>query len=473
MHDTNVQSNIASFKPLVLISKSGGEMRGEIGKQGDMRLPGDKSISHRAALLAAMADGDSRISNFLVSGVTWAMLRALTGLGINWGLDDSTLTVHGQGIEGFASPAKPLECGSSGTTMRLLTGAIAASGVSATLDGSEGLRRRPMNRIVQPLRQMGVEIEASNGCAPLDIKPDKYPLRSIDYSLPVASAQVKSCILLAALSADGISVVREPCPSRDHTERMLRSLGVGVQRELIGDSRSPGESLVEKTYLTTIVPPVPLRLTPFQFSIPGDLSAASFLIVAGLIVPNSHIVLHQVGLNPTRTGLIEVLQTMGADIQVVEATEEYGEPFGDIIVKSSQLQSTEVSGTSVVRMIDEFPIFSIAAACAQGKTIVRDAEELRYKESDRISALCGELLELGVRVEEEVDGFQIDGGFPIRGGTVRPHGDHRLAMSLAVAGLVAQGPIVIEQAEIIQESFPDFVKLLQYLGEDIDIRSAE
>lgn len=459
--------------PLTLVAKAGGELRGEVGRRGEYCLPGDKSISHRAALLAAIADGESRISNFLVSGVTWAMLRALTGLGINWDLDDSTLTVYGQGIEGFISPKEPVQCGNSGTTMRLLAGAVAASGVSATLDGSEGLRRRPMNRIVQPLRQMGVEIFSLNGCAPLNINPSVSPLRSIDYSLPVASAQVKSCILIAALSAEGISVIREPAPSRDHTERMLGSMGVSVQRELTGDTESQGESHVEKTYLTTIIPPVPRRLSPLMCTIPGDISAASFLIVAGLIVPNSQLMLRQVGLNPTRTGLIEVLQKMGADIQILELPEEHGEPAGDIIVKSSQLQGTEVSGLSVVRMIDEFPIFSIAAACAQGKTVVRDAVELRHKESDRISALCGELQKLGVRIKEEVEGFQIDGGFPIQGGTVQPHGDHRLAMSLAVAGLVAQDPVFIQGAEIIQESFPAFVQLLQQLGADIDLRSAE
>jgi 3-phosphoshikimate 1-carboxyvinyltransferase len=452
-----------------LVAKSGGELRGEVGRRGEYYLPGDKSISHRAALLAAMADGESRISNFLVSGVTWAMLRALTGLGINWNLDENILTVYGQGIEGFISPKEPIQCGNSGTTMRLLAGAVAASGVSATLDGSEGLRRRPMNRIVQPLRQMGVEIYALNGCAPLDIKPSVSPLRSIDYSLPVASAQVKSCILIAALSAEGISVIREPAPSRDHTERMLGSMGVSVHRELTDNSESQGE----KTYLTTVIPPVPRRLSPLQCSIPGDISAASFLIVAGLIVPNSQLMLRQVGLNPTRTGLIEVLQKMGADIQILELPEEHGEPAGDIVVKSSQLRGTEVSGLSVVRMIDEFPIFSIAAACAQGKTVVRDAVELRHKESDRISALCGELLKLGVRIREEVEGFQIVGGFPIQGGIVQPHGDHRLAMSLAVAGLVAQEPVFIQQAEIIQESFPTFVQLLQQLGADIDLRSAE
>ena len=453
-----------------LVSHSGGFIRGEIGQQRSISLPGDKSISHRAALLAGMGNGESRISNFLLSGVTRPMLNALTALGIEWEYEHGLLTVQGGGIDGFNPPEETLNCGNSATTMRLLCGAITASGVEATIDGSGGLRRRPMDRITRPLRQMGVDIEDTGGCAPLVLFPAKQALNAVDYILPVASAQVKTCLLLAALSADGVTVLREPGPSRDHTERMLGSMGVNVLRNIPGKKKPHDLPQLDGYYVTQITPPVPRRLNPLKLKIPGDVSAASFLIVAGLIVPDSELLIHGVGLNPTRTGLIQMLQKMGADIQVETLTESHGEPVGDLIIKSSELYGTTVSGSLVVRMIDEFPIFAIAAACARGKTIVQEAVELRHKESDRITALCGELRKVGVSVSEEADGFEIKGGVPIKGGIIDPHGDHRLAMSLAIAGLVSQEPVVVEHAEIIGESFPDFTVLLQHLGANVELR---
>jgi 3-phosphoshikimate 1-carboxyvinyltransferase len=440
--------------------------------RGKAFLPGDKSISHRAALFAALAEGESCFENYQVSGVTRAMLGGLDTLGIGLDLEGTRLRVSGEGLHGLAgladlsggrqSQEAPLiDCGNSATTMRLLAGGLSAAGAAAVLDGSPGLRRRPMQRIVEPLRQMGVPIEASQGCAPLILKAAKFPLNAIDFTLPVASAQVKSCLLLAALAAASESRLREPGPSRDHSERMLRKMGVSIES-------STGETQAGYFYETTLEPPRGGRLKPLQMTIPGDFSAAAFLIVAALITPGSEIHLEGVGLNPTRTGLLEALQAMGGDIQTANLHESGGEPLGDLTIRYSQMQGIQVSGPLVVRMIDEFPAFAIAAAYADGTTIVRDAEELRYKESDRISALCLELSQLGVRVEEFKDGFMVRGGKPVEGGEVHSRGDHRLAMALALAGLGAKAPVRVQNAEVVAESFPDFIEQLAVLGARLD-----
>jgi 3-phosphoshikimate 1-carboxyvinyltransferase len=431
--------------------------------QGTISIPGDKSLSHRALLLAAMAEGESRVNNFLVSGVTQAMLEALTALGVHLELNGTTLTVTGLGMGGFKTPSTALNCGNSATTMRLLAGMLAATGTAATLDGSNGLRRRPMNRIVEPLRQMGVVIEANDGRAPLILHERAFPLQPLDYTLPVASAQVKSCLLLAALAAKGISVVREPALSRDHTERMLRSMGVKVTSE---QSILDGKVLFE----TRLVPPHPLLLTPLSITLPGDISSAAFLIVSALITPGSAITIKGVGLNPTRTGLLDVLLAMGAAIRISSQSDQSGEPVGDLSVSYSRLRGTRVSGETVVRMIDEFPAFAVAAAFAEGVTVVSDAEELRHKESDRISALCLELRNIGINAVESQDGFTIEGGGMVNGGAIDPHGDHRLAMSLAIAGLAAHNQVMIRQSEIITESYPEFVPTLKLLGADLATR---
>lgn len=444
---------------------------------GYVALPGDKSLSHRAALLAALAEGESRIENFLVSGVTQAMLKALTELDVPWKLDGTTLTVQGCGLNRLRPPKEALDCGNSATTIRLLAGALAAAGLPAVLDGSPGLRRRPMGRIVEPLQAMGVPIEPSDGgTAPLKLtsRPPAQPLHPIDYTLPVASAQVKSCLLLAALAADGPTALREPGPSRDHTERMLRSMGVSVTSEqlpVISDQLSADNSKAENPgnafYITRIIPPREGALRPLRLTLPGDISSAAFLIVAALVTPGSEITLRDVGLNPSRTGLLDALRAMGADLQIVAQNERHGEPVGDLRVRHSRLNATRVNGPLVVRMIDEFPAFAVAAAYARGTTLVSEADELHHKESDRISALCQELCSLGVQASETPDGFIIQGGQALQGGTVQPHGDHRLAMSLAVAGLAAQAPVTVEGAEIISESFPEFVMTLQNLGADL------
>jgi 3-phosphoshikimate 1-carboxyvinyltransferase len=310
---------------------------------------------------------------------------------------------------------------------------------------------------------MGVDIESSAGCAPLTLKPSPRLLNAIDYTLPVASAQVKSCLLLAALAAGGPSLLREPGPSRDHTERMLRRLGVEVRSEAVDLNGSFGDQ-GSVAYVTHLIPPDPLRLKPFEVHLPGDFSAAAFLIVAALVTPGSEITLRGVGLNPTRTGLLEALGGMGAEIQIINQMERDGEPVGDLLVRHSRLQGGRVAGDLVVRMIDEFPAFAVAAACAGGRTEVAQAGELRHKESDRIASLAGELRKLGVPVSETPDGFAIQGGAGIRGGLVEAHGDHRLGMALVVAGLAAQEPVTVQGTSIIAESFPGFLQALSSLG---------
>ena len=449
-------------------------LHGEVGTQGRLSLPGDKSISHRAALFAALAEGESEIDNFLVSGVTSTMLNALTKIGVKWEIAGELLRIDGKGLENTTREASKLResllinCGNSATTLRLLAGALAAMGIPAILDGTAGLRRRPMERIVKPLQQMGVGIEATNGCSPLHLKQSTMPLQPIDYMTQIASAQVKSCILLAALAANGKTTLREPGPSRDHTERMLRSMGITVvtKTDLLLDSRNGTQSV---EYITEVEVKPPVSLNPLKMKIPGDFSAAAFLIVAGLICPDSEVTIRGVGLNPTRTGLLDALERMGANLRIDNIVELNDEPIGDIHIQSSNLRGIEVNGTLVVRMIDEFPIFAVAASLAKGRTIVSEARELRYKESDRISSLCRELRIIGATVSEKPDGFIIDGREKLVGGNVEPHGDHRLAMALTVAGLNAQRPVSVVDPDIISESFPEFCKIMELLGANLRI----
>jgi len=452
-----------------LIVMPGSSLHGEVGTHGRLSLPGDKSISHRAALFAALAEGESEIDNFLVSGVTSAMLNALTRIGVKWEIAGDILRIDGMGIRNTCNEAsnlsKPLliNCGNSATTMRLLAGALAAMGIPAVLDATAGLKRRPMGRIVKPLRQMGVEIEATNGCAPLHLKQSIMPLQPIDHISRVASAQVKSCILLAALAADGRTTLREPGPSRDHTERMLCSMGIEVisKTELLQDGRKEKQS---EYYITQVNTKPPVSLSPLKMKIPGDFSAAAFLIVAGLICPGSKVTIRGVGLNPTRTGLLDALKKMGAMLRIDNFLELNDEPIGDIHVRSSNLRGIEVNGSLVVRMIDEFPIFAVAASYAKGRTKVSGARELRYKESDRISSLYRELKIIGATISEKPDGFIIDGREKLAGGKVEPHGDHRLAMALTVAGLNTQNPVSIVDPKIISESFPEFYTIMEMFG---------
>lgn len=419
--------------------------------QSELTIPGDKSLSHRAALFSALAVGTSTIQNFLDSGVTQVMLSGLTQLGIKWNLEGNTLTVHGKGLYGFDIPHTPIYCGHSATTIRLMAGALAASGIAVTLDGSEGLRKRPMGRIIDPLRQLGVELSASpEGTAPL-LLTARHPgegLRGGLIHLKQASAQVKTCVLLAGLAAETPLEIHEPGPSRDHSERMLKTMGAPL----------------EVRGLSVFLQPLSTDLLPLNLRLPGDISSAAFLIVAALITPHSEITIEEVGINPRRTGLLDVLTSMGADITIIPTGEQAGEPVGTLIVRSSQLHGTTVGGDVVVRMIDEFPVFAVAAAFAQGESVVLDAEELRYKESDRIRVLCEQLQKIGIDIQETHDGFIVQGRGQIPGGTANSCGDHRLAMSLAVAGLASDEGVTVQGAEMASQSFPAFFELLTRIG---------
>jgi 3-phosphoshikimate 1-carboxyvinyltransferase len=391
---------------------------------------------------AALAQGTSRLRNFLQAGVTEAMMRCVRDLGVPLELQaDGALIVRGGQLR---SPAAPLNCGNSGATIRMLMGALVGQReLVVTLDGSAGLRRRPMKRVAEPLRLMGAEL---GDTPPLSIHGKS--LHGIEYNMPVASAQVKAAILLAALQADGPTIIHEPGPSRDHSERMLRALGVSV---------------VNENNTVALTPPAK-PLTAFEAAVPGDISSAAFVFAAAALVPNSEVTVSNVGVNDTRTGILDALVAMGGDVCIANVREVNGEPIADITVKSSELRGVTIDGDLVVRMIDEFPIFAVLASQAQGETIVREAEELRVKESDRIGSLASELRKLGVQIEERPDGFVIAGPTRLQGAVVDSHGDHRLAMSLAVAGLIADGETTVTRAEAYRESFPNFVDLMHALG---------
>ncbi len=432
--------------------------------RGELTLPGDKSLSHRAALFAALTHGESQIANFLDAGVTRPLLEALRALGIPWALEGTTLRVQGRGLAGLPRPAATptLHCGHSATTMRLLAGFLAAAGLPAVLDGSPGLRRRPMRRVTDPLRAMGAPIRDTDGHAPLMLaaRPAHRRLRGITYRLPVASAQVKTALLLAALAADTPTTLTEPAPSRDHTERMFAALGLPLER--------PAPLTVRLT------PPLPPRIPPLRLTLPGDISSAAFLLTAAAITPGSRITLRRVLLNPGRTGFLDALQQMGAALEITPRGKTYGEPYGDItLAHTPHLHGITVAGDLVVRMVDEFPAFAIAAAAAQGETIVRDAAELRHKESDRIAAIVTRLHRLGAAAEALPDGFRIHGGQPWHGGVLDGGGDHRIAMAFAVAGLAAQAPITVQHADIIAQSFPAFAESLQRLGAPVAAHGGE
>jgi 3-phosphoshikimate 1-carboxyvinyltransferase len=416
--------------------------------RGTLHVPADKSISHRAAILAAIADGDTRIENFLPSETTHATLDCLRALGAEIETRDATtLIVHGRGLRGLREPNDILFCKGSGTTIRLLAGLCAGQNFLSILDGTPALKRRPMARVVEPLRAMGATIlgRDENKLPPLAVRGGA--LRGIEYTLNVASAQAKSAILLAALFADSPTIVREPSLSRDHTERMLKGCEAKIK-------------ILNSKFVIQLEPTTELRIPNYEFRIPADFSSAAFFIVAALIVLQSELRIENVGVNATRTGMLDALARMGAAINLENAREESGEPVADVIVRSADLRATEIAGDEVPRMIDEFPIFAIAATQARGETIVRDARELRVKESDRIATLAYELRKMGAQIEEREDGFVIAGPTPLRGARVYAHNDHRLAMSLAIAALIARGETIIEGWECVADSFPNFAKIL-------------
>ena len=422
--------------------------------QGTISVPGDKSISHRAVLLAALAEGTSMIRNWLPAGDTLATLEVVRALGVNVEVNERgpqawDLRVEGRGLRGLRRPAGPLNCRHAGTAIRLLAGVMAGQSFPSVLDGSEQLRKRPMGRVTEPLQQMGADIKSEDGRAPLHVRPAS--LHGLAYRLPVASAQVKSAVLLAGLyTAEGVRVY-QPGPARDHTERMLMAMGAVVTMQegwvTLSDEPFGGR-----------------RLLPLDMTVPGDFSSAAFPLVAAAIVPHSQITIRGVGVNETRIGLLQLLRAMGADVGVSNQQMTGGELAADLTIGFAELHAVDADGPTVVRAIDEFPVWAVAATQAAGHSTVHDAAELRVKEVDRIAVLVGELRRLGANLDEHDDGFTVHGPTLLRGASVDSHDDHRLGMALAVAGLAAEEPTLIHDAACMTDSFPGFVDTMRQLG---------
>ncbi|OGT67019.1 MAG: 3-phosphoshikimate 1-carboxyvinyltransferase [Gammaproteobacteria bacterium RIFCSPHIGHO2_12_FULL_45_9] len=415
--------------------------------QGTVAVPGDKSISHRALLLGAIAEGETHIRGFLPGEDNLSTLKALQACGVPiTRLDQTTVHVQGVGLRGLKPAEGPLDCGNSGTLMRLFTGILAGQSFDSVLVGDESLSKRPMKRIMDPLAQMGAHIMGTEqGTPPLKIQGNPQ-LRAITYTLPMASAQVKSAILLAGLYATGETTLIAPAVSRDHTERMLRAFQYPITVSGLSASVQGGSVL---------------RGAPIV--VPGDLSSAAFLMVAASIIPGSDVTVTRVGVNPTRTGVIDILRAMGADLTITPCAERSDEPMADIRIRYAPLKGIEIAPHLVPLAIDEFPIIFIAAACAEGVTTVRGAEELRVKETDRLRVMAEGLAQLGLEVTLTADGLSIQGG-PLQGSVIDSHGDHRIAMAFAIAGCVAHAPIEITQCHMVETSFPGFVPLVQSIG---------
>jgi 3-phosphoshikimate 1-carboxyvinyltransferase len=421
--------------------------------QGSLRVPGDKSISHRALMLGAIADGSTEISGFLASEDCLSTLVALRSLGVTIDRPGETeVRVAGVGRDGLRAPAAALDMGNAGTAMRLSMGLLSGQAFDSTLIGDSSLMRRPMERVAQPLRSMGARIDTREGRPPVQIHGGSR-LRAIDYCMPIASAQVKSALLLAALYAEGTSRITEPAPTRDHTERMLRGFGAAVEREggcvsLEGGARLRGSSV----------------------AVPGDFSSAAFFIVAGCLAAARGVVIRGVGVNETRTGLLDMLSLMGADIRLERCEQGGPEPIADLHVRASELRGIRVPEQLVPLSIDEFPVFFIAAAAARGETLVTGASELRVKESDRLAVMAAGLATLGIECELLPDGIRIQGGGMdgrMGGGRIDSHGDHRIAMAFAIASLVASEPIEIDDVANVATSFPGFPALARQAGLDL------
>lgn len=413
--------------------------------QGEISLPGDKSISHRAIILASIAKGISVIRGWQRGKDCLATLSILRMMGVEATEEKDDLFIKGRGLTGLKEPTDILNCGNSGTTMRLLAGLLSAQDFYSVLSGDSSLRRRPMRRLISPLERMGAKIFGrTNGqFPPLSIIGSS--LKGIDYSLPIASAQVKSCLLLAALYARGATSITEPYRSRDHTERMLKFLGVNLEIDSLTVKVEGGVSLVGK-----------------EISVPGDISAAAFFIGGGAIIKDSEVKILNVGLNPTRRGFIDVLLQMGADIRLLNLRERCGEEIGDIEIKGgATLKGTLIRGEMIPRIIDEIPILAVVACFARGKTVIKDAVELRVKETDRIKAIAAELFKMGAEVEEKKDGIIIKGTGELKGCQCQSYKDHRIAMALVIAGLAARGKTEIMAPECIETSFPGFENILR------------
>ncbi|MGM0772725.1 bifunctional prephenate dehydrogenase/3-phosphoshikimate 1-carboxyvinyltransferase [Marinobacter sp.] len=440
-----------SEKQVTFRLQPGGRISGEI------RVPGDKSISHRSIMLGALADGITEVKGFLEGEDSLATLQAFRDMGVTIeGPDEGFVRIHGVGINGLQAPRGPLYLGNSGTAMRLFSGLLAAQPFDSELTGDESLSKRPMGRVADPLRAMGAVIDtAEGGRPPLKIRGG-HGLTGIHYDMPVASAQVKSCLLLAGLYAEGVTSVTEPAPTRDHTERMLEGFGYHVYRDIATASVTGGG-----------------RLTATAIDVPADISSAAFFLVAASIASGSDLTIRHVGMNPTRVGVINILRMMGANIEVLEERVIGGEPVADLRVRSADLKGIDIPEDQVPLAIDEFPVLFIAAVCAEGRTVLRGAEELRVKESDRIQVMADGLTVLGVETTVTPDGIVIDGGQTMAGGTVNSHGDHRIAMAFSVASLCASGSIEVTDCANVATSFPGFVELAKWTGINISAGGAE
>ena len=413
---------------------------------GELTVPGDKSISHRAVMLGALAEGDTEITHFLNGADCLSTIDCFRRLGISIEKDSRRILVHGRGLHGLSAPSSVLDCGNSGTTTRLISGILAGQTFSSHLTGDASIQKRPMGRIISPLRSMGASIESlrGNGCAPLRI--EGRPLQGIHYDSPVASAQVKSCVLLAGLYANAVTSVTEPALSRNHTELMLRYFGGQVTAE--------GK--------TASVSPEP-KLRGGKVEVPGDISSAAYFLAAALLVPGSEVLLKHVGVNPTRDGILRVIRSMGGDVRLLNKTVSGGEPAADLLIRYGSLHGTDIGGDLIPTLIDELPILAVLAAFADGTTTIRDAGELRVKESDRLSILVESLTAMGADVTGTEDGMIIRGGRSLHGAVIDSHLDHRIAMSFAVGALAADGETDILHADCVRISYPDLYRDLEQL----------
>ena len=414
--------------------------------KGELKVPGDKSISHRGVMLGSLAQGTTAVTNFLEGADCLSTINCFRSMGIDISRTEKEILIHGKGLHGLSAPSSCLDVGNSGTTMRLLSGILAGQRFSSELTGDASIRKRPMTRVIAPLSLMGgcVESLSGNGLAPLRITG--RPLKGMHYQSPVSSAQVKSCVLLAGLYADGQTSVTEPFLSRNHSELMLRSFGAKIS--------SKGT--------TATVEPEPILIGQ-KVEVPGDISSAAYFIAAALLIPGSELLIQNVGINPTRDGILKVCASMGAKIEILNSHTCCGEEVADLLVRHSSLKGTVIEGALIPTLIDELPVLSVLAAFAEGTTIIRDAQELKVKESNRLDIMVHHLTAMGADVEPTEDGMIITGGKPLHGGVLDSYLDHRIAMAFAVAGMVAEGETEITRADCVDISYPDFYKDLEKL----------
>lgn len=424
--------------------------RGKVNSlQGELHIPGDKSISHRSVMFGAIAEGKTVIKNFLPGADCLSTIDCFKKMGVEIEQDNSNVTVYGNGLDQLSEPSELLDVGNSGTTIRLMLGILAGRPFHTTVAGDDSIAKRPMKRVTDPLRQMGAKIDGRAGgeFTPLSVRGGN--LTAIDFQSPVASAQIKSAVLLAGLQASGTTTVTEPHKSRDHTERMLSMFGVTLEESETSVSIAGGQTLKAADVF-----------------VPGDISSAAFFLAAGSLVPNSEIVLKNVGLNPTRTGIIDVLEKMGANLEIEPKDTGSGEPYGDLKIKTASLKAAEISGDLIPRLIDEIPIIALLATQAEGTTVIKDAAELKVKETNRIDTVASELKKLGAHIEPTEDGIKIHGKTPLTGGVaVSSHGDHRIGMMLGIAACICEHPIDISRPEAVSVSYPTFFDHIEKLAQ--------